>query len=186
MSEDEVCGAELKTSDGFCTRSPSQPDGRCGFHSEINQYGTGTNNNNFKHGLFGNRSGYYETLPEKDQRFIDAVADELIEKSYYEKSDLSMMEKCREVAISMHQRRRADEYIANKGMTMENEVGFHEQYGPITEEKENVLFITKDRLDRETRLTMKDMGILDDDHADDEGGSSESLIEKLSQEMSDV
>jgi len=176
--EEEVCGESLTTKDGFCDRDPSYPDNRCGFHTSHETDMDDDWKPNYSHGLYQDRGGYYKGLPENDQKFIDAVADDLVSKSNFDKSDISALEKCRQVAIDLHQRRRADEYIHKKGLTQTNEVGFHEQYGVMEEEKENVLFITKDRLSRESRMAMKDLGIFEtDDNLDDE---TKSLIEDLS------
>lgn len=181
MSEEGVCGASLETKDGDCDRPATQPDGRCGYHTQ----GSSSERDwkpNYKHGLYSDRSGYYKELPDGDQEWIDAVADDLIEKSYYDKEDISMLEKVRQVAIDLHQRRRADEYIANQGLTQEKDIGFHEEHGMITQEEENTLMITKDRLSRESRMTIKDLGILDREHQDKKE-QTKSLIEQLSGEV---
>lgn len=175
------CGHPFSTKEGICTNDARYPDGKCGFHtdspeSDIN----GLEEDDFEHGLFA--SDYYETLTEGDKNFINAVADDLLEKSYYDETDTAMVEKCRQIAVDLHQKRRADGYIGRKGMTQENTVGVHEQYGEITETEENTLFITKDRLSRESRLSMKDLGILDEDGEVSEG-SSKSAIEQLSEEL---
>lgn len=184
-NEEDICGAELVTKDGVCTRTPTQIDNRCAYHSNSseNEMGGEDWNPNYKHGLYKDRGGYYKGLPDSDQEFIDAVADDLINKSKFEKSDISALEKCRQVAIDLHQRRRADEFIHKKGMTQTNEVGFHEEYGVMEEEKENVLFVTKDRLSRESRMMMKDLGIFDQDSKTEE--AAESLIESLSNDIQD-
>lgn len=187
MSEDvdAVCGAPLKTKDGRCERTPTQPDNRCKYHTES----TGANNGEeewtpeYRNGVYQSRGGYYKSLSHEDQQWVDAVTDDLINKSYYDKQDVSALEKCRQVAIDLHQRRRADEYVANKGMTQEQTVGFHEEYGEMTETQENTLFVTKDRLSRESRMTMKDLGILDKEKSETEE-KAESLIESLSKDLS--
>lgn len=181
MSEedDEICGEEYRTRDGICTNDPIYSDGKCGYHSEENDDMRGRRPAE-KHGLYN--SEYYKSLPDTDQNFIDAVADDLLEKSWYEEGDSSMVEKCRQIAIDLHQRRRADGYIAKKGMTQENVVAVHDTHGEVTQTEENTLFITKDRLSRESRLSMKDLGILDEDSAKG-SEQTESLLESLSDDM---
>ncbi len=127
------------------------------------------------------RSGYYNSLPETEQEWIDTVARDLIEKSYFDHSDVSAVEKLRQVAVDLHQRMRADEYIGQKGLTQDKRIGYHEEFGQITQEEENVLMITKDRLSRESRMTMKDFGCLDREHDKNEEAAS-TLIERLSDE----
>lgn len=179
--EEEICNAELSSKDGRCDRPASYPDGKCGFHTETKDDERDWKPN-YKHGIYTDRGGYYKSLPEADQEWIDAITDDLIEKSYYDKEDISILEKVREVAIDLHQRRRADEYIAKKGLTQEKDIGFHEEYGMITQEEENTLMITKDRLSRESRMTIKDLGILDEDNGKTEE-AAKSLIESLSDDM---
>ena len=178
----EKCNHPLKTKEGKCDRPATKSDGRCGFHTEVEE------KPNEKHGLSHlkngtkTRSGYYKEQPEKDQKWIDAIANDIIEKSYHNKDDDAMMEKARQVAVDLHQRRRADEYIAKKGITQEKDIGFHEDHGMITQEEENVVMITKDRLSRESRMTLKDMGCLDEDNNKTEE-AAKSLIESLSEDM---
>jgi len=173
--ENDICGAELAYKDETCTNKPKYSDGLCGFHTEEN-----TLMPRYKHGLSLDKGEYFESLPEDEKKWIDSVSYDLLEKSRYSEEDISMKEKCRQIAVDLHQKRRADGYVAKKGLTQENTVGFHEQYGEITETQENVLMITKDRLSRESRLSMKDLGILDED-SDGDSGDAESLIEKFSQ-----
>jgi hypothetical protein len=175
--EEELCGAPLETKDGFCDRTASNPDGRCGYHTQ----GSSMERDwkpNYKHGIYTDRSEYYENQSERDQEWIDAVTDDLVEKSYFEKSDLLPLEKLRQVAIDLHQRRRADGYIDKKGLTQEKNIGFHEDYGMIKQEEENTLMVTKDRLSRESRMTIKDFGVLDNESKTEE--AAKSLIEDLS------
>lgn len=181
--EEEICGHPLTTKDGYCDRPATQVDGKCGYHT--NSGGSERDwKPNYKHGLYTDRGGYYKSLPEPDQEWIDAITDDLIEKSYYDKDDISILEKVRQVAVDLHQRRRADEYIAKKGLTQEKDIGFHEDHGMITQEEENTVMITKDRLSRESRMTIKDLGIMDRDN-DKTEEAAETLIESLSKEMED-
>lgn len=184
MSEserDDICGEEYTNKEGVCDNKPTQPDGKCGFHTDVeNTFEEENWRPTEDHGLYN--SEYYESLPEEEQRFVDVVSDDLIEKSRYTKEDPSMFEKCRQIAVDLHQKRRADGYVARKGLTQENTVGFHEEHGEITETQENVLMVTKDRLSRESRLSMKDLGILDEDEGQMEE-AAETMIERLSKDM---
>jgi hypothetical protein len=174
----EICGEPYKHKDGICDNPAKHEDGKCGRHSEYTNVGRTK-----KHGLADgtSRSEYYESLPGHEKGWIDEVAKNLLEKSYFGEDDAVMVEKCRQIAIDLHQKRRADGYVAKKGLTQEKTVGFHEDYGEITETQENVLMITKDRLSRETRLSMKDLGVFDqEDEASVESGS---VLEQLSEEM---
>lgn len=179
---EEVCNHPLSTKDGRCERKPSYPDGKCGYHTAVENDMDDDWKPNYEHGLYVDRGGYYKSLPEAEQQWIDAVADDLIDKSYYDKSDISMLEKCRHIAVDLHKRRRADEYIHKKGLTQSQPAMVHDEYGLVEEEQENVLHITADRLSRESRLAMKDLGIMDQEK-DATEEAAESLIESLSKDM---
>lgn len=176
------CGESLSSKDGYCTRTPSYPDGKCGFHTNAKDDDRDWKPN-YKHGLYQDRGEYYQNLPEEDKEWLDAVSDDLLEKSKFGKEDISALEKCRQISVDLHQRRRADGYISKKGLTQKNTVGFHEDFGEIEQVEENTLMVTKDRLSRESRMTMKDLGILDDEEGSD--GDGESFVEKLSKDMSE-
>lgn len=179
--EDDVeeCGESFASKSGLCPNRGIYSDGKCGFHTDDDEsdYEPRTN---VKHGLHS--SEYYKELPEREQNYIDIISDDLLDKSRYTQEDHAMVKKCRQIAIDIHQKDRADGYIATKGMTQENIVGVHEEYGEMTETQENTLFVTKDRLSREARLSMKDLGILDEDSNKTEE-AAETLIESLSNDM---
>lgn len=175
MSEETdkpICGAPYSNSEGICDTEVENPDDRCSDHDHRDE------EREFE---YMSRSGYYQSQPEQDQKWIDSVSRDLVEKSYFTMDDDSVVEKLRQVAIDMHQRRRADEYIAKNSLTQQKTVGFHEDHGEIKQEEENVLMVTKDRLSRESRITMSKFGCLDQET----GGNSDeakSLIEQLSNE----
>jgi len=175
MSEEteHVCGAPLSNSEGTCEEPVENPDDRCGNHDHRDE------DREFE---YMSRSGYYQSQPDDDKKWIDSVARDLVDKSYFTMEDTSAVEKLRQVAIDMHQRRRADEYIANNSLTQQKTVGFYEDHGEIKQEEENVLMVTKDRLSRESRISMKEYGCLDQDGSDGKGDKAKSLIEELSVE----
>lgn len=183
MSSDGICNATLTTKDGKCERPSKYPDGKCGFHTDTETDIDEDWKPNYEHGLYVDRSGYYENLPEKEQRWIDAVTDSFMNEAPFGKDSLGKLEKVRQVSIDMHKKRRADEYIAQKGMAQTQEVGFHEEYGTIEQEEENVLHITADRLSREARMTLKDLGIIDKDRDTNAEEVGKSVIESLSGDL---
>lgn len=186
MSEEELCGEPYTNKDGYCDNDPKYPDGKCGHHSKHNKdaYGGDDWKPNEKHGVHTNRSAYYHGLPEEDQAWIDAIVDSFLDDAPFDEESVGKLEKLRSVAIDMHKKRQADEHIQTKGMTQDKTVGYHEDHGEITAEEENVLHITADRLSRETRQTLKDLGVIGKDQ-EESGDASESLIEQLSKMDSD-
>ena len=181
---DEECGHSLSTKDGRCERNAKYPDGKCGYHTDYRDSEDGDYAPNYEHGLYMDRSGYYENLPEKEQDWIDAVVESFLRDAPFDRDHIGKLTKLREVAIDMHKKRRADEYISNKGMAQEKEVGYHEEYGVLTETQENVLHITADRLSRSSLRTLKELGITDDDR-DKKKEIGDSLINELSKEVDD-
>lgn len=182
-TSEEICNAPLKTKEGRCERQASMADGRCKFHTNEKSADSELERK-YENVVYTDRGGYYKSLPEEDQDWIDAVVDSLMDDAPFTRDSVGKLEKVRSVAVDMHKKRRADEYIHKKGMAQTEDVGFHEQYGPIQETKENVLHITADRLSREARMTLKDLEIIgndsDDGNAEDVG---ESVIEALSQSV---
>lgn len=186
MSSEEVkekCGEPLGYKDGKCENTAKYPDGSCGFHTTKSTFEEKDWKPTYDHGIYVERGEYYKEQSERDQKWIDAVADDLIEKSYYDREDLSMFEKCRQIAVDLHQRRSADGYVAREGLTQEKTVGYHEDYGEVTETQENTLMITKDRLSRESRLAMKDLGIMDEEHQSKNDESAKSLLKDIADNM---
>lgn len=179
----DICGAPLQNSEGTCDNSPSYPDGKCGYHTDEETDMDEDWKPNLKHGLSLNRSGYYKSQPEKDQKWIDAIVDSFLDEAPFDEEAHGKVEKLRSVAIDLHKKRRADEYIHKQGMAQTEDVGYHEDYGPIQETKENVLHITADRLSRESRMTLKDLNIIGNDDNSNAEEVGESLIEALSEDV---
>lgn len=180
MSE-KLCHEPLVTKDGRCDREATFPDSRCKQHTI---YDTDEWQPNYKHGLYMERSGYYENLPETEQDWIDTVVKSFIDNAPWEADNLGNLSKLREAVIDMHKKRRADEYIDDRGMAQTSTDGFHEDYGEITNEKENVLHITASRLSKDSLRILKDLNCLPDEEskAEDVG---ESVIDALSSSMSE-
>ncbi len=182
-SDSQTCNHPLSTTDGRCERKAKYPDGKCGYHTDYSDDGNeGSDNPNYEHGLYMDRSGYYEQLPEKEQNWIDAVVASFLNDAPFDRDHIGKLTKLREVAIDMHKKRRADEYIGSKGMAQEQETGYHEEYGVLTETQENVLHITADRLSRSSLRTLKELGILDHDK-DRREDVGDSVISALSKEV---
>lgn len=170
------CHEPLETKDGKCSRDATFPDERCKQHTV---YETDDWSPNYRHGLYMDRSGYYENLPKLDQEWIDSTVQSFVEQSPWSPDNLGNLSKLREAVIDMHKKRRADEYIHEKGMAQTQTDGFHEEYGAIENEQENVLHITASRLSKDSLRVLKDLNCLPDEEEND-SDASESLIEELS------
>jgi len=170
------CGKSLTTKDGKCTRDATFPDERCKQHTV---YDTDEWKPNYEHGLYMERSGYYENLPEQDKNWIDSIVQSFVEQAPWSADNLANLNKLREAVVDMHKKRRADEYIHERGMAQTNTDGFHEQYGPIENQKENVLHITASRLSKDSLRVLKDLNCLpDEDNSSND--QPDSLIDQFS------
>lgn len=180
MSDDDICGAEKNDGD-ICEFAPSYDDGRCGHHSEHSDVERASKGEARaeKHGLYSEPTMYYERLTDSDKALVDAMYESFLEDAPFDESAVGKCELLWQVAIDIHKRRKANEYISAEGMTEEETVGYEEGYGPLTNTKENTLHIAYDRLGRTNTRILKELGVLDDpDSKKAEAG--ETLIDLLS------
>lgn len=179
MSDTEVCGEDYVSKDEVCERAGEYPDGKCGYHTDFKKESDG-DGNNYIHGIKQNRSSYYEDQNPEDQAWIDAVVDSFLENADFTESDTGKLTLLRNVAIDLHKKRRADEYIELEGMAQTQVEGFHESYGLMESESENVLHITADRLSRTSLRTLKELDVLDSPDSK-QAEAQQSMVDALSQ-----
>lgn len=177
---DEVCGEEYVTKEGRCPNPPDNPDKMCNLHSDYNSNQARKEPSNYSHGIYADRSNYYERQDARTQAWIDAIAEEFMDGCDVEKDEHGKVELLRQVAIDFHKRRRANDYIQDRGMTQTQTEGVHERYGVIENEQENVLHITVDRLGRLNSRILKDMGYFSDDGPSED--SEEIVLNILSED----
>lgn len=183
MTDDDICG-EQKNDGSECTYEPKHPDGKCGHHSEHTEdsggdYGAGDANQ--KHGVWSDRSLYYQRLPDSEKELVDSMVRTFLEDAPFDETNTGKVEMLRQVAIDWHKRRQANDYISAQGLERTVTEGYHEDYGPIENRDEHHLNMTVDRLGRTSIRILKELGILDDPDSQ-QAQATTTLLEHLSDE----
>lgn len=175
-------GVTNRTSDlkGFCERYPMNGENTCYVHQ-----GGGApegNVNGLKHGLYAQRTGYYENLDDNEKEFIEALVDSWLSRAPYERDSVGMVNELYRAAIDQHRAWRAlDSYMEDgefEGFT--KEVEQESESGEVFEmEIENPKNIPYSRLTNDVRMLLKDHGIYSDPETK-KAEATESLAKKLS------
>lgn len=179
----DKCGAELKTEDRTCERDAEQPDGRCNVHSEHtadNGPSEGSRNNpegDWKHGLYAQNSKYYQRLTDFEKEMVEGMYESFMDDAPFDHDNVGKSTMVWQIAIDIHKKYRANQYIDAEGMTQKKTQAVSE-HGPIRDDEENTLHITYDRLSRTTTRQLKELGIIGDDNADTEQ-AAEALLDIL-------
>jgi len=192
MSNDEPvegrCNAQTRDG-GYCSLvaghgTDHTGDGRCKFHGGAGGAPKG-NQNAKKHGIYSQRSNYYNDLPAEQKAWVDSLVQSMMDDAPFDEDNFQKFQMVREIAIDMHKKRHANDYIAEEGIIQENMVR-DEDGNPVTdkngelvtEAEENPVNMAYDRLDRTMTRKMKELGILDDpDSAQAE--ADKSIAEQL-------
>jgi hypothetical protein len=130
--------------------------------------------------LYAQRTYYYDDLPAEEKAWVDSLVESMMEDAPFTEDNFQKFQMVREIAIDMHKKRHANDYIAENGIIQEN-IERNEEGQPITDDEgdlvtstdENPINLAYDRLDRTMTKKMKDLGILDDpESAKAEAGKS--------------
>lgn len=138
--------------------------GRCYLHGGATPGAPDGNINAEKHGLYTERQRYYEKRGEKEQLWIDAIVESLLDDMPGgDDPSFAKLQMVRNIAIDMHKLRNANEYIDEVGVVHRDKtVGYTDDGKPIKEDQENSINIAYDRLNRTMTKQLKELGILDD------------------------
>lgn len=137
------------------------------------------NTNAWKHGIYACKSSYYKKLPNDQKEWIDTVVESFLEDAPFDREHEGKVELLYQVAIDMHKRNRANDYIYQEGLTQTETSDYHSEFGAIKETKENVLNMTADRFQRTNMRILKDLGVLDDPDSQ-KAEAGKTLIDVLS------
>lgn len=160
-------------------------EGRCKFHGGASSGAPKGNQNAKKHGIYSQRSNYYNDLPAEEKAWVDSLVQSMLNDAPFTEDNFQKFQMVREIAIDMHKKRHANDYIAEEGIVQENIVR-DEDGNPVTDQNgdlvtetdENPVNLAYDRLDRTMTRKMKELGILDDpDSAQAE--AEKSIAEQL-------
>jgi len=187
------CGAS--TGDGECELPPGWGtdhvgEGRCRYHGGATE-GAGppeNNDNASKHELYANRNKLYERLSEKNQKEVDKIEYDLIERynrTHGREPDYAARKNIFRTAIDIVKQDLADDWLAEKAeesgnplmekREMEKEGGIIEYHVP------NSVHEVATRLQQETRLRIKQMGLFNDPETQ-QAESMESIAQILSEQ----
>lgn len=135
-------------------------------------------------GIYTQRSKYYQKLPPNEQIWVDKMVESFVNDAPFDEENLGKMEVLRNVAVDLHKIRRANNYIDNESMAQEVVIDTDDSGRPIKGEKENIMNLPIDRLERSTTKRLKDLGVVGDDPESAKAEATESLAEVLSGETS--
>jgi hypothetical protein len=173
-----TCGS-TDTCDGTPCQRPVDDDAVCFLHSdggppadhgapEGNTNGLRNdggappaNGNAERHGLYADRSKYYQRLDDDEQAWVDALVDGWLSEAPFGRENIGGLELLRKVAIDEHKRRRANDYIAREGVVTENVVGYDDDGDPVVKKEENPANLPYSRMAKDTIRTLKELNVLD-------------------------
>lgn len=194
MSNDEpvdgMCNAQTRDG-GYCAlvagyKTDHVGEGRCTFHG--GDAGAPKGNVNAQtHGIHTQRSNYYNNLPAEEKAWVNELVSSMMDDAPFTKDNFQKFQMVREIAIDMHKKRHANDYIAEEGIIQENCV--RDETGKpvtdrdgnlVTETDENPVNVAYDRLDRTMTRKMKELGLLDDPESQ-QAEASQSIAEQLAE-----
>lgn len=152
---------------GYCAnraghRTDHFDEGRCYLHGGCAVSASEGNNWAEKHGLYADRQNYYKNRSSKEQAWIDAVIESLLDDAPFDSDNFAKMQMIRNIAIDMHKLQNANSFIDSAGLVSKDKtVGYGPDGKPIKEDKENPINITYDRLNRTMTRQLKELSILD-------------------------
>lgn len=192
--EDGRCNARVKqipedwdVDEAYCAnkagfRTDHVGDGRCYLHGGCSVSANQGNTYNEKHGLYTQRSTYYEKRSDEERNWIDGVVESILDDipggdtdpSYYK---LKMI---RNIAIDMHKVERANDYIDEIGVVHKDKtIGYTDDGRPLKEDQENPLNIAYDRLSRDITRRLEKLGALDSPDAQ-QADAQQNIANELS------
>lgn len=199
MASDEPidgrCGckvSEASDGSGYCELTEGfgvedKDSGPCKYHGGASTGAPKGNQNGQKHGLYSQRSLYYEDLPAEEKAWVDSLVQSMLEDAPFTEDNFQKFQMLRNVAIDMHKLRQANDYTSQKGLVQENIVR-DEEGNPmmdengelLTETDENPINLTYDRLNRTMTKQLKELGLLDDPESQ-KAQAGHSISEQLSE-----
>jgi len=128
------------------------------------------------------RSKYYRKLSPNEQIWVDKLVESFVNDAPFDEEHLGKMEILRNVAVDLHKIRQANDYIEDENMSQEVIIDTDDEGRPIKGEKENILNLPVDRLERSTTKRLKDLGVIDESAKHEQAKATSSLAEVLSGE----
>ena len=117
------------------------------------------NQNPAKHHVYSAPSNLTEHLSDEDLAFINDLAEAYIEVAPFDKDD-PRAERVLITCIKVWQEHSAEAQIAKEGLSEDVTVGIGQDGTPITEADSHHLRRAANQLNKEVRLTLKDLGLM--------------------------
>lgn len=175
------CGAECR-SGGYCESYPIEGAERCRMHGgttptkdedpNVGQGAPANNGNAAKHNLYSDRDKLYQRLPEAEQDHVDSLAASFYDRYtdvHGKEPDYAATQRLKNVAMDVHKETLADNYAAEQSeeddthpLIQKQIIGQTEEGRPIEVEQPNQLIGIASGLKTDTRMWLKDLGLLDD------------------------
>ncbi len=192
MSHD-ICGAEAKSTGEPCQRpagwGTDNSSGRCKFHGGASSGAPKGNTNSVSHGLYAQENNFYQNVIGDNLR---ALCDEIFQDyaTQYRETygDIPTGHQARLFQIAVNQVKviYSDNWLESKPDDLDSghplvdqETKYTEDGKPYHEYKESVLIGTQQKLRREDRQWLKDLGLLEDPESQ-KAEATESLAVVLS------
>ena len=193
--EDGKCGAHIREHRvpeewdqdvAFCAnkagfRTSHVGEGRCYLHGGGSRNVNRGNNYAETHGLYSDRQNYYKNRSSGEQAWIDAVVESMLDDAPFDTESFAKLQMVRNIAIDMHKQQRANDYIDEVGVVERDKtVAYTDAGKAIVEDRENVLNVAYDRLNRTMTRQMKELGILEDPDSQ-QADAQNNIAHELSQ-----
>lgn len=168
--------------EGFCERYPMRDTdhGRCYVHQGSDGPPDG-NTNAMTHGIYAQRTNFYQALDNEDKQFIEAMVDSWIEQAPFDRDNVGMVNDLYRCAIDQVRAWAGiDEFVEDgtiEGLVKEQEIFDGEEVHEI--EDEHPANLPYSRLDNDVRSKLKDIGVYDSPEQQ-QAEATESLAKKLS------
>ena len=105
----------------------------------------------------------------------------MLDDAPFDTESFAKLQMVRNIAIDMHKQQRANDYIDEVGVVERDKtVAYTDAGKAIVEDRENVLNVAYDRLNRTMTRQMKELGILDDPDSQ-QADAQNNIAHELSQ-----
>jgi len=189
--ETELCGAE--TRDGSPCQRPPMDNGRCYHHGGESTGAPEGNQNNQKHGLYSVpeylKKHFDESQEDRYTAYFEALCSRY-ERLHGKEPDAFAKDRLSRIAIECVKERIADEWLSEKAdetgnLLIEDYIIDTDENGePVSVETSNNILSELTALKRETRMQLKDMGLLSDPESK-KADSMQNLAEMWESELSE-
>lgn len=183
---DNIIDVTNRTSElvGYCERYPMRDEdhGRC-YHHQGGGAPKG-NTNGMRHGMYAQRTNFYQALSRDDQEYIEALVDSWIEQAPFDRDNVAMVNELYRCGVDQVRAWSGiDEFVDEEtdeidGLVTEQTVFDGEEVHEV--EEEHPANLPYSRLDRDIQSKLKDLGVYGESPEDKQASATESLAQKLS------